>query len=152
MKKSSLRNMLGFSIAIIVLVAGLLITDLFNLIARLDEFFKLGTLYILQEVTYSVYFAFLVLICFMTLFFFLESLTFVSLRKDRIKLFSTSNAFLIFFVVYIITALLTLYNGNSKVRQTVSFIIMLVRTTVSILLIVFATHSIKQIKSLLAKV
>ncbi|MBD4759802.1 hypothetical protein GUG22_24945, partial [Xanthomonas citri pv. citri] len=75
MKRSSLRNMFGFSIAIIVLVAGLLITDLFNLIAKLDESFKLGTIYILQEVAYSVYFTFLVLICFMALFFFLESLT-----------------------------------------------------------------------------
>ncbi|CBH40319.1 hypothetical protein [Mycoplasmopsis agalactiae] len=152
MKRSSLRNMFGFSIAIIVLVAGLLITDLFNLIAKLDESFKLGTIYILQEVAYSVYFTFLVLICFMALFFFLESLTFISLRKDRIKLLSTSNAFLIFFVAYIITALLTLYNGNSKVRQAVSFIIMLVRTAVSILLIIFAVHSIKQVKNLLAKV
>ncbi len=48
MKKSSLRNMFGFSIAIIVLVAGLLITDLFNLIARLEKSFKFGTLYILR--------------------------------------------------------------------------------------------------------
>ncbi len=152
MKKSSLRNMFGFSIAIIVLVAGLLITDLFNLIARLKKSFKFGTLYILQEATYSVYFAFLVLICFMALFFFLESLTFVSLRKDRIKLLSTSNAFLIFFVVYIITALLTFHNGNNKVGQAVSFIIMIVRTAVSILLIIFAVNSIKQVKTLLAKV
>lgn len=49
MKKSSLRNMFGFSIAIIVLVAGLLITDLFNLIARLEKSFKFGTLYILKK-------------------------------------------------------------------------------------------------------
>ncbi|EIN14909.1 Hypothetical protein, predicted transmembrane protein [Mycoplasmopsis agalactiae 14628] len=152
MKRSSLRNMFGFSIAIIILVAGSLITDLFNLIAKLDELFKLGTLYILQEVAYSVYFAFLVLICFMALFFFLESLTFVSLRKDRIKLLSTSNAFLLFFVVYIITALFTFNNKDIKVRQAVSFIIMLVRITVSILLIIFAVHSIKQVKTLLAKV
>ncbi|TKA58835.1 hypothetical protein MBOVa_6420 [Mycoplasmopsis bovis 8790] len=152
MKKSSLRNMLGFSIAIIVLIAGLLLTDLFNLIAILDESFKFSTLFILQEATYSVYFAFLVLICFMALFFFLESLTFVSLRKDRIKLLSTSNAFLIFFVVYIITALLTFYTGNNKVRQSISLISMLVRTAVSILLIIFAANSIKQVKTLLAKV
>ncbi len=88
----------------------------------------------------------------MALFFFLESLTFVSLRKDRIKLLSTSNAFLIFFVVYIITVLFTFYNGNNKVGQAVSFIIMIVRTAVSILLIIFAVNSIKQVKTLLAKV
>lgn len=47
MKKFSLCNMLGFLIVIIVLVVGLLIIDLFNLIVRLDEFFKFGIFYIL---------------------------------------------------------------------------------------------------------